>query len=527
MAGKVYDVCIVGSGAAGGTLAAHLARSGADVIVVEGGPKVNTRTAFNTHAMPFEFPNRQIPTMKPGVQGFDGERSRGLGGKTQLWNAVAWRMSQRDFKGRQHDGAGEDWPINYSDLAPYYDRIEREVGVCGNRDGLEDLPDGIFLPPVPMKCSDKMIAKGAEKLGVKIIHVRKSTRSVPAPRTDWTPARPACHFCGNCMAGCDVVAKYNSYDVHMIPALKTGKLTLQPDSVVYEIPVTNENRVTGVKFINRSTMQQGEVQARAVVVAAACAQSSSLLLMSKSRLYPNGLANSSGHLGQDFIPHFTGGVQVFLKELIGKPATDDEGYLDHAYIPSFMHNRKRGYARSFGVQFNYQNRRSVGWARSMPGFGKQYKQSVKDRYPAFVVMSPYGEMIPNRESFVDLDWSKKDKYGLPLTRRTVVWKDNDWALFKDMNKWVVNIVKAAGAEVLSVSEQPVTNHELGGCRSGNDPKTSVVDANLRSHDVPNLYVVDGSVFPSASEKNPTHTIMALALRLSDHIGEKAKKGELA
>ena len=148
MAGKLYDVVVIGSGAGGGTLSARLAHLGADVLVLEGGPKVDTRTDFNTHALPFQFPSRHIPIMKPGKPGFDGERSRGLGGKTQLWNAVALRLSQRDFKGRQHDGAGQDWPFGYSEMAPYYDRIEREVGVCGNYDHLEDLPDGIFLPPV-------------------------------------------------------------------------------------------------------------------------------------------------------------------------------------------------------------------------------------------------------------------------------------------------------------------------------------------------------------------------------------------
>ncbi len=222
MPSRVFDVVIVGSGAAGGTLAAHLARAGADVALVEGGPKVNTRTDFNTHALPFEFSNRHIPTMKNGKPGFDSERSRGVGGKTLLWNAVAWRYSQRDFKGRTHDGAGEDWPINYSDLAPYYSKLEKEIGVCGNRDGLEDLPDGEFLPPVPMKCTDVAVMKGAAKLGVKVIHVRKSTLSRPSF------GRPACHFCGNCMAGCDVVAKYNSADVHITPAMKTGRPSRPP-----------------------------------------------------------------------------------------------------------------------------------------------------------------------------------------------------------------------------------------------------------------------------------------------------------
>jgi choline dehydrogenase-like flavoprotein len=520
MAGKIYDVIIVGSGAAGGTLSAHLARQGADVLLLEGGPKLNTRTDFNTHAMPFEFPNRHIPTMKRGKQGFDSERTRGVGGKTMTWNAVAWRLSQRDFKGKTYEGAGEDWPFAYKDIEPYYTRIEREVGVCGNRDGLEDLPDGEFLPPVPMKCSDLLVKKGAEKLGVKVIHVRKSTLSRARG------ARPACHFCGNCMAGCDVVAKYNSADVHIAPAMKTGKLEVRHNAIAYEVPVSGENRVTGVKYLDRETKAQNEVQGKSVVVACACVQSVALLLMSKSRLYPNGLANSSGALGKHFIPHFTGGVQCFLGDLIGKPPMNDEGFLDHAYVPSFMHNRKRDYARSFGVQFNYQNRRAVGWARDIAGFGRGYKKAIQDRYPAFLTFSPYGEMLPNPKSFIDLDPQKKDQWGLPAARRTVTWGDNDWKIFRDMTAWSRRILEASGAEILAVSDTPRTNHELGGCRMGTDPKSSVLNGWCQSHDVKNLFVVDGSVFPSASEKNPTHTIMALAARTAEYLGEQMKKGEL-
>lgn len=520
MASKTYDVCVVGSGPSGGTLAAHLAHAGVDVIVVEGGPVVNTRTGFNTHAMPFEFANRHIPVMKAGKEGFDSERSRGVGGKSMLWNAVAWRQSHRDFKGRSIEGAGEDWPIDYPDLAPYYDRIEREVGVCGNLDHLEDLPDGIFLPPVPMKVSDLLIKRGAKKLGVKVIHVRKSTLSVARG------ARPACHYCGNCMAGCDVAAKYNSADVHMNPALKTGHLTIQSNSIVREVMMSNENRVTGVRYLDRHTKREGEVRARMVAVSCACVQSVALLLMSKSRLYPKGLANSSGQLGKNFIPHFTGGVEVFLRDLIGKGTRNDEGFLDHAYIPSFAHKQKRDYARSFGMQFNYQNRRSVGWARALPGFGKEYKESVKARYPAYVVMSPYGEMLPNPGTYIDLDESRSDAFGLPVARRTVSFSENDLKIFRDMSRWARDIAEAAGGEILSVSSEPRTNHELGGARMGEDPRRSVVNRFCRAHDVPNLYVVDGSVFPSASEKNPTHTMMALAARTAEHISDRFRKGEV-
>jgi choline dehydrogenase-like flavoprotein len=326
MAEKLYDVVVIGSGAGGGTLSARLAGLGVDVLVLEGGPKVNTRTDFNTHALPYEFPFRHIPIMKPGKPGFDGERSRGIGGKTMLWNAVALRFSQRDFKGRQYDDAGEDWPIDYVDIAPYYDEIEREVGVCGNYDHLEDLPDGIFLPPVPLKCTEIAIQKGAQKLGIQVIHVRKATLSLP------TKTRPACHFCGNCMAGCDVAAKYNSADVHLFPALKTGNLTIQQNSIVYELAVLDEARVNEVRYLHRETRAQGAARGRVVVVACACAQSVALLLMSKSSRFPTGLGNSSSELGKNFIPHINAGFELFLEDFIGKPSVNDEGFLDHAYI---------------------------------------------------------------------------------------------------------------------------------------------------------------------------------------------------
>jgi len=510
---KIYDVVVIGSGAGGGTVSSRLANLGASVLVLEGGPKVNTRTDFNTHAMPFEFASRSIPTMKPGKAGFDSERSRGLGGKTMLWNAVALRMSQRDFKGRQFDGDGVDWPINYADLAPFYDRIEREVGVCGNLDHLEDLPDGIFLPPVPLKCTDKMIQAGAKTLDIPIIHVRKATLTRP------TPTRPSCHFCGNCMAGCDVAAKYNSADAQMYPAVRAGRpLTLQPNSIVYELGIS-DGRVSEVRYLDRETGKQNVARGRVVVVACACVQSVALLMMS-------GIANSSGQLGKNFIPHITCGVEAFLEPQIGKPVVNDEGFLDHAYLPSFMHARKRDYPRSFGAQFNYQNRRSVGWARSFPGMGQAYKDSVRAHYPAYVTLNGYTEMLPNEKSFIDLDPVLKDAYGIPLARRHWSLSESDWARYNDMKEWNQRILKSAQGKIHSVNQHPETNHEIGGCRMGSDPKTSVLDASCRAHDVPNLYVADASVFPNASEKNPTLTIMALGLRTAEIIADRLKKGEV-
>lgn len=520
MPNKLYDVVVIGSGAGGGTLSARLASLGADVLVLEGGPRLNTRTDFNTHALPFEFPFRHIPTMKPGKPGMDGERSRGLGGKTQLWNAVALRFSERDFKGRSHDGAGFDWPLSYADMKPYYDRVEQQVGVCGNYDRLQDLPDGIFLPPTPMKCTDIAIKNGAAKLNVPCIHVRKATLTQPRH------SRPACHYCGDCMSGCDVVAKYNSLDVHMLPALPTGKLTMRANSIVYDLAVSPEAKVNAVRYFDRETRAEGVARGKVVVVACACAQSVALLLMSKSGRFPHGLGNSSGELGKNFIPHITAGFEAFLTDFIGKPTTNDEGFLDHAYIPSFMHAKKRDYARSFGVQFNYQNHRSVGWAKQMKGMGASYKTFIRDRYPAYITFTGYHEMLPNPESFIDLDPQATDDYGLPRARRTWKLAASDQRLHNDMKKWCREILLASRAEILTASEAPQTNHEVGGCRMGADPKSSVVNGFCRSHDVPNLYVVDASVFPSSSEKNPTLTIMALAERTADNIASRLQRREV-
>jgi choline dehydrogenase-like flavoprotein len=261
-------------------------------------------------------------------------------------------------------------------------------------------------------------------------------------------------------------------------------------------------------------------------VACACVQSIALLLMSSSRRYPTGLANSSGQLGRHFIPHFTGGIECVLEDLRATRPTNDEGFLDHAYLPSFMHNRKRGYARSFGAQVNYQNRRFAGWAKHIGGFGRAYKASVKAAYPAFMQFTPYGEMLPNAQSYVDLDRARTDKFGLPMARRHVRWAENEEALFNDMVRWSLAILEKAGAELLTVPDGPAPNHELGGCRMGPDARSSVVNRDCRTHDVPNLYVVDGSVFPSASEKNPTHTIMALAARAAEHIADRMRRGDL-
>lgn len=517
----VYDVAVVGAGASGGVMATWLARQGVKVALIEGGPPIDT-TKFNTHAMAYEYENRKVPLMIEGAPTMGGDRARGVGGKSLLWNAVSLRFSQRDFKGYTLEGVGHDWPIDYKDLAPYYDRIEREVGVCGNLDHLEDLPDGQFLPPMPLKCVDYVLKRGAGKLGVPVIHVRKATI------TRRYNNRPGCHYCGNCMAGCDVIAKYNSADVHLKTQATNKNLTILSNRVARAVLVNNENKVTGVATIDRLTKAEDEVRARAVVVSCACVQSIALLLMSKSERYPTGLANSSGMLGKDWIPHLLAFHTGIVEEFEGRPPINDEGALDHGFIPSWMHRRKRDYARSFAVQYDYQGRRAnAWWVKQMDGFGSDYKRRVRRANPAVLIFRPNIEMLPNKDSYIDLDPEKVDAYGLPFARRHLEPGPNDWKIFNHSKELTKEIFAATGIRLISEPEKPAgPDHELGGCIMGTDARLSVLNKWCQTHDISNLFVVDGSVFPSGTEKNPTLTIMTLAARTADHIAGRFKRREL-
>jgi choline dehydrogenase-like flavoprotein len=328
------------------------------------------------------------------------------------------------------------------------------------------------------------------------------------------------------MAGCDVVAKYNAANVQIMPALDTGKLTLLHDAIVSEITVNSENRVDGVRYLHRHTLREGQVRARVVVVSCGCVQSVALLLMSRSRLYPTGLANSSGNLGKNFIPHIHGNLLGFAKDLIGTKPIDEEGALDHGYIPSYMHSRKRDFAGSFHIQLSFHNRRLVPWAKEFEGFGSNLKRRIKDHYPAFVHLFSLAEMFPNSDSKIDLDPVNKDRYGLPKARTQVRYGENDRQLFAAIRSEVRRIAEASNVEILSDWPEPGRNHALGGCRMGNDSRTSVVNSFCQSHDIPNLFVVDGSVFPSGAEKNPTLTILALAARTADYLVDRFRRLEV-
>ena len=352
---------------------------------------------------------------------------------------------------------------------------------------------------MPMRCSDRIIQRGAAKLGIRVIHVRKATLTRPA--TNARLATTAATAWPDAMWWPNTIPPTS----RCFPPSPRESSPSSSDSVVREVTLEDRTHVNGVRYLNRQTLKEGRIQAKSVVVSCACVQSVALLLMSRSEHYPNGFGNSSGQLGKHYIPHFTGHLTGFVRELIGSKVVNEEGALDHAYIPSYMHQRQRNFVRSFGVQFNYQNRRLAPWAREMEGFGSRLKKDIRERYPAFLQFSPYGEMLPEAGSTITLDPARKDRFGLPKARVDVRYGENERKLFAAMRSESRRILEASGVEILDDWTEPRTNHELGGCRMGNDPAKSVVNAFCQSHDIPNLFVVDGSVFPSATEKNPTLT----------------------
>ena len=490
------------------------------VAIVEGGPRVNTRTDFNTHAMPFDFPNRQIPTMRPGKVGFDSERSRGVGGKTMLWNAVALRLSQRDFKGRTFEGAGEDWPLDYKDIAPYYDAIEREVGVCGNLDGLEDLPDGIFLPPVPLKCSDEIMQRAAQSLGGKVIHVRKATLTVA------TSTRLACHFCGNCMAGCDVVAKYNSADVHIAPAEKSGQVTVFPDCIVREVLVSGENRATGVRYLHRVHQREGEVRGRAVVLACACVQSIALLLMSTSAAtrpaWPT-RAGSSGGTSSRTSPAESSACSRGCGA--SRRSTTRGSSITATCRPSCTQQKARLCAQlRRTAQLPEPAIRRLGEVgerlrRVVQGVGEGGVSGVR---PVHAVRRDAAERAVVRRSRSRADRQVRAARGAAasaLGQRTKRRCSTTWWA----GAWRCSRRPARRSCPCRTARRPTTSSGDAAWGAIRGPRSSTRLPHARRAQS----VCRGwQRVPSASEKNPTHTIMALAARAAEHIADRLRRGDL-
>jgi choline dehydrogenase-like flavoprotein len=580
---RVYDAIVVGSGAAGGMAAHVLTGHGLKVLLLEAGRKLDIEAELKSMQWPYDHPRRG--DMPPGsrglapaeytlrkppyaqglpdkhvysyVQTWNGTdysrnivvdekehpytgtnyawvRARCLGGKTNIWGRLALRLSDYDFKAKSRDGFGEDWPIAYADIAPYYDKVDQYLGISGVKEGLPHMPDGIYQRPIRLTQAEVKMRETLAPMGRTLTPYRAGVTTDGVKHNKY---RSRCFGRGACnrrTGGCDIHAAFDSPTGLIYPAGDTGHLTIRTNATVREVTVDPATgRARGVAFTDSVTGKAYEARAKAVVLAASTLESTRLLLLSKSRQHPNGLANSSGVVGQYFCEHLMGpSVLALVKDLIGKPRTLDDGRPGAYYIPRFRNLKepRKDYLRAYGFEGNSGAGMYPGDAHWSPGFGAAHKQFVRDHAGAYFHMGGFGEVLARQENGVSLDPEVKDRWGIPVLRFNYKFGDNERKMAADMLATAQEMVTAAGMELVRSDGDLLCEgwsiHELGTARMGHDPKSSALNQFEQAHDVKNLFVVDGSAFVSASCQNPTWTIMALAWRSCDYLADQMKKGEL-
>jgi choline dehydrogenase-like flavoprotein len=542
----VHPVIVIGSGASGGMAAFNLTQQGIPVVLLDAGEKFS-RDALHTHDQPWQERERRArgerardvfldvreqPYLSAEGRPFDLVRVWGHGGKTNVWGRVSLRYSDLDFKAAERDGWEIPWPIAYADVAPYYDKVEQLIGVCGGDDDSDALPGSRFLQPAPRpRCAERLLMRAGAKLGLPFVAGRR------ANMTRATRGFPACHYCGNCGRGCDTQSFFNSAD-HLLPfAQQTGKLEIRSNAVAARILVDDAGRASGVQYFDRKTGAESVVRGRVIVVGASCVDSTRILLNSASERHPNGLGNGSDVIGRYLCEQVRVNVKGFLPELFGTPRQNDLGIGgEHIYMPRFNHRpgRKRDYLRGFGAQF--WNTGSLEGtppqvARHTPGFGASFKREMKRRIPAWVEIHPFGEVLPYAHNRITVDTTRPDRYGVPLVKIDYRTGENEKKMVEHMYDTVEELAQAAGVQLVGyvrgeTDKNGSAIHEHGTCRMGANPKRSALNAFNQMHEVPNVFVVDGSAFPTATEKNPTLTILALSWRATDYLAGELKRGSL-
>lgn len=547
-----YDVIVVGCGAAGGTAADVLTGRGLHVLMLEAGRMIDPLQDMTPHAWPWEYPfrGRGKPGQYDGLwkineataqlytnpridryaeaqsMPFHWTRLRAVGGRTLTWGRGSVRLGPLDFKTRSKQGFGLDWPISYEDLAPYYAKVERLIGVSGTRENLFNVPDGVYLPPLRPRCAEVLLRERVAPLGVPVATSRSAVLTRPHG------GRSPCHYCASCW-GCQVQARYSSLDVNIPRLLRRKNFTLRTNAAVHQVLVDREGRARGVSFIDSTTGKDYEKRARSVLLGASTVESCRILLNSRSRFHPNGLANSSGCLGRYILDSVkSGAVSGLLPVLKGRDVINEDGAGSHVFIPRFNWNRKNDYQGGYIIGVGSGFRKSPVGTGSIPGYGRNFKKAVRQVYGAQLSFRAYGERLPDYDNYLEIDPAGlTDSLGIPQVRFHVANRENDFKMRDDMYHWMVKLLKECDAEQLPFQPnlQPPgdATHESGGARMGNDPKSSVLNKFNQAHDVKNLFVADASSFVSLPGTNGiTTTIMALAWRASEYLAEQMRTGAI-
>jgi choline dehydrogenase-like flavoprotein len=535
VANPTYDVIVVGSGPGGGIAAYALARAGAKVALVEAGPRLVAGRDYNAHLPAYTTLEKQLSkgfrSAVPRVTDYQerdhftgvGDRPghgmlRAVGGRSLCWAGHSLRFGPLDYRA---------WPVTYDAMSPWYSRAERFMGVYGNRDGLSNMPDGEFLPPVAMRCGERMLQTGVEKLKrggrkMEFVGIRKAM-----PTAKHASGRAVCHYCGHCMAGCEVDSKYTSANTPIPAALKTGRLTLLTGAMMTRIvSESGGGKLTGIEY--ESNGERREIGCKALVLSCSAVETARHLLI-------NGLANSSGLVGKNLTSHFGITVLGLFPQLRGRDYSNDDGtdYYHGLLTGMYWDQPNKNFEGTYQVQCGSGVHPLRVPVRFAPGYGVAFRDQLIAANVEHAGMNMQGSLLVSSKKFVDLDPAAKDKYGLAKPRVHLHYEDSDLAMANDCVGVCEEIIRAAGGSVLSTPGQVDkeklvidSNHWVGTAKMGTDPRTSVVNPYGRTHDVKNLFLGDASVFAAYPEKNPTLTNIAMTWRMADHLAGLMKKGEL-
>ncbi len=556
---KVYDAIVVGTGITGGWAAKELTEAGLDTLVLEAGPMIVPERDYVEHVPPYEQPFRGLrdrrrqrdrqkvqsrcyacdelaekffvddvdnPYTTPKDQPFDWIRGRQVGGKSIMWARQSYRLSDLDFGAAERDGIGIDWPLRYADLAPWYDHVESFAGISGRAEQLGQLPDGRFLPAMPLNCVEE---HARQAIGERWGGVRVLTPGRTAVLTQAHNGRAACHYCGPCHRGCITRSYFSSLNATLPAAEATGNMTLRPNSVVRQVD-WSDGRATGVTVIDRESHDVVEFRARVVVVAASTLESARILLNSANSEFTEGLGNSSGAVGRYLMDHTmsVGAAGAF-------DGWSDQSYFGRrpngAYIARFRNvtDQHPDFVRGYGYQGSAYR---PDWNRgtSEAGFGATLKERLTRPGDWRMSIGAWGECLPYADNRAMIDPAVVDAWGIPALRISMRWRQNELVMQQDAAEQAAEMLAAAGAkniEMRTVGTPPgLCIHEMGTARMGRDPRTSVLNGFNQSWDVPNLFVVDGAAMTSSACQNPSLTYMALTARACDHIVGRLKRFEM-